>query len=433
MKFEVSRLRELVVVLLAVALHGSKARLVPSGGSQGAEECESIHLRFSPDHVLCKQNDGACQLIRTGLNNTDKDAILHLHNHFRSQVAIGNTSGLPPASDMLEMEWDEELARVAQAHANLCSPQPSCPSCIRIEKFPFVGRTGCVIRSNSEDNTRDWEGCIRDMHGEASRIPSASSNSPLKTTRGAESFSQLAWAKTWRVGCGYAMYPSQRQGSRFEKRFTCAYGPGGNMRGEDVYKVGQPCSDCPEGTCCGASCRRYGYTAPFEGLCKVTRDGPSPTIDEENLIWTCQFNRETQRGCRARSEPADGFVTKTFFSSGYAEAVLEAGQSAEMTFDQIIRPGRGSLCVVAEYSKGPNVAGQPDRGLFNLVVTPVERPERQRTINFSGGSSAVLRMRVTLMYDVPLQIGFSFVVPGGSPSQYVNIRSVAVYDRACSE
>lgn len=192
MKFEVSRLRELVVVLLAVALHGSKARLVPSGGSQGTEECESIHLRFSPDHVLCKQNDGACQLIRTGLNNTDKDAILHLHNHFRSQVAIGNTSGLPPASDMLEMEWDEELARVAQAHANLCSPQPSCPSCIRIEKFPFVGRTGCVIRSNSEDNTRDWEGCIRDMHGEASRIPSASSNSPLKTTRGAESFSQVS-------------------------------------------------------------------------------------------------------------------------------------------------------------------------------------------------------------------------------------------------
>ncbi|KAH9367438.1 hypothetical protein HPB48_012214 [Haemaphysalis longicornis] len=335
-----------------------KPVLVPSRGSQGTEECESIHLRFSPDHVLCKQNDGACQLIRTGINNTDKDAILHLHNHFRSQVAIGNTSGLPPASDMLEMEWDEELARVAQAHANLCSPQPSCPSCIRIEKFPFVGRTGCVIRSNSEDNTRDWEGCIRDMHGEASRIPSASSNSPLKTTRGAESFSQLAWAKTWRVGCGYAMYPSQRQGSRFEKRFTCAYGPGGNMRGEDVYKVGQPCSDCPEGTCCGASCRRYGYTAPFEGLC-----------------------------------------------TGYAEAVLEAGQSAEMTFDQIIRPGRGSLCVVAEYSKGPNVAGQPDRGLFNLVVTPVERPERQRTINFSGGSSAVLRMRVTLMYDVPLQVG----------------------------
>lgn len=433
MKFEVSRLRELVVVLLVVALHASQARLVPSRGSDGTEGCESIYMRFSPDHVMCKQNDGDCQLTATGLDNSEKDAIVALHNQFRSQIAIGNTSGLPTASNMLEMEWDEDLARVAQAHANLCSPQPGCSACIRIEKFPFVGRTGCVVRTNSEDNNRHWEGCIRDMYEEARILSPASPNSPVRTTRGAESLAQLAWAKTWRVGCGFSMYPSQRTGSRFEKRFTCAYGPGGNMRGQDVYKVGQPCSDCPEGTCCGPSCRRYGFTAPFDGLCKITRDGPSPTIDEENLVWTCQFNRDTQRACRARTEPADGFVTKTFFSSGYAEAVLEAGQSAEMTFDQIIRPGRGSLCVMVEYSKGPNVAGQPDRGLFNLVVTPVERPERQRTINFSGGSSAVLRMRVTLMYDVPLQIGFSFVVPGGSPSQYLNIRNVAVYDKACAE
>ena len=37
----------------------------------------------------------------------------------RSRVAAGITRQ-PGASDMLELEWDEELARLAQAHADQC-------------------------------------------------------------------------------------------------------------------------------------------------------------------------------------------------------------------------------------------------------------------------------------------------------------------------
>ncbi|KAL3181987.1 hypothetical protein MRX96_035451 [Rhipicephalus microplus] len=101
-----------------------------------------------------------------------------------------------------------------------------------------------------------------------------------------------------------------------------------------------------------------------------------------------------------------------------------------MTIERTIQPpSNGQICVEIEYSKGPNVAGTPDRGLFNLIVTPVDRPERQRTINLSGGAANIVRMRLTLHYN----IGFLFVVPGGSPAQYVNIHKVAVYEKACSE
>ena len=47
------------------------------------------------------------------LNNSLTDGRL------RSQVAAGETRQ-PGGSNMMELQWDEELARVAQAHADQC-------------------------------------------------------------------------------------------------------------------------------------------------------------------------------------------------------------------------------------------------------------------------------------------------------------------------
>lgn len=433
MKFALGVARQVVVVFLAVAFADARARLGPGNESTDTGECERIYLRFSADHVLCKQQAGVCDLIATGVNNTERDSIVAIHNRYRSKIAIGNATGLPTAADMLEVEWDDELAAVAQAHANLCGIHSFCGPCAKIEKFPYVTAMSLWRPTNSEDTNRDWERYFQYMYEDVRNVSRESPESPVRLMPGAEEFARLAWAKTWRVGCGFSKYLSQRPGRRFEKRYTCAYGPGGDEWNEDVYKVGPPCSACPEGTCCGSSCRRYGFTASYEGLCKVTRDGPSSSIDQEDLLWTCQFNMDTQRGCRVQSEPADAFVTKTFFSTGFAEAVLQAGQSAEITFEQVIRPSKGALCAVVEFSKGPDVSGKPDRGLFNLVVTPLETPEQQKTINLPGSSVSLLRTRVNLTFDEPVQVGFLFVVPRRSSSQYLNIRSVTVYDKACSE
>ena len=49
----------------------------------------------------------------------------------RAQVATGATFQ-PPASNMMELEWDEELAAIAQRHADQCQvrytgTQIECP------------------------------------------------------------------------------------------------------------------------------------------------------------------------------------------------------------------------------------------------------------------------------------------------------------------
>ena len=52
----------------------------------------------------------------------------------RARVASGLTSQ-PPAADMRELEWDEELARAAQAHAEQCKFRHDCPDCRRVKRF----------------------------------------------------------------------------------------------------------------------------------------------------------------------------------------------------------------------------------------------------------------------------------------------------------
>jgi len=55
----------------------------------------------------------------------EKFQLVDVHNKFRAKVAQGKESRgspgpQPPASDMMEMTWDEELAAIAQRWADQC-------------------------------------------------------------------------------------------------------------------------------------------------------------------------------------------------------------------------------------------------------------------------------------------------------------------------
>ena len=63
------------------------------------------------------------------------ETALDEHNRLRSQVAVGSGRGKPPAGDMMELQWDSELARVAQARADSCVFQHECSDCRRVERF----------------------------------------------------------------------------------------------------------------------------------------------------------------------------------------------------------------------------------------------------------------------------------------------------------
>lgn len=58
---------------------------------------------------------------------------MDIHNYYRNLIASGNESnlGFPSAANMLTLEWDDELAYVAQKHANQCRFEHDCYDCRR--------------------------------------------------------------------------------------------------------------------------------------------------------------------------------------------------------------------------------------------------------------------------------------------------------------
>ena len=86
--------------------------------------------------------------------------MLDEHNRLRSLVAVGGTSQ-PRAADMRELEWDEELARVAQARADSCIFAHDCSDCRRVARFKvgqnlFRARDNKVLPGEWRYITRSW-------------------------------------------------------------------------------------------------------------------------------------------------------------------------------------------------------------------------------------------------------------------------------------
>ncbi|KAF2358669.1 CAP domain [Trinorchestia longiramus] len=62
---------------------------------------------------------------------------------------------------------------------------------------------------------------------------------PFKFSKPTGHYTQLVWADTYLVGCGYTYY-HDAAGNGYTKLYVCNYGPGGNVVGASMYKVGYP-------------------------------------------------------------------------------------------------------------------------------------------------------------------------------------------------
>merc|ERR1711962_659107 len=76
---------------------------------------------------------------------------------------------------------------------------------------------------------------------------SAENISPYIFTGGTGHYTQVVWAETTQVGCGWSYF---RDAGYVKNLLICNYAKGGNYPGADMYKPGSPCSNCPPGTTC---------------------------------------------------------------------------------------------------------------------------------------------------------------------------------------
>ena len=75
----------------------------------------------------------------------------------RLRVADGSTSQ-PPASNMMELQWDNELAWVAQGLADTCKFGHDCNDCRGVSRFRVGQNLYQSYKTRSEP--RDWKAAM---------------------------------------------------------------------------------------------------------------------------------------------------------------------------------------------------------------------------------------------------------------------------------
>lgn len=187
----------------------------------------------------------------------EKAEVLKAHNDLRSQVAQGRLPGFPAARNMYRMKWDDDLAQVAQAFTNLCDDRHDKEAQRKTSKFPKVGQNIAWNYEPTQTQVVDSAGRVKDWFSEYKDF-SAAYVDPFHVNPGpvVTHFTQVAWADTRYIGCGYTHYKLRNDDNPslpYKKLFVCNYAPGGNVIGRSMYKVGSVCSVCPAGTVCDAA------------------------------------------------------------------------------------------------------------------------------------------------------------------------------------
>ncbi|XP_037087804.1 venom allergen 5-like [Pollicipes pollicipes] len=198
-------------------------------------------------HTMCKyprSNPGSScdRVLERGVSRADRALILREHNRIRQAVKAGRyaSKNLPAAKAMPDLRWDSELARVAQRWADQCLYGHD--KCRSVPRF-YVGQNFAFTSGAA----RDWNGrAIRQwFHSELpffrqSDLVFRRGTDPA-TGRAIGHLTQVIWARTTKIGCGYMAWGNDKWAAR---TYFCNYGPGGNIRHHKIYQRGQSPGTC---------------------------------------------------------------------------------------------------------------------------------------------------------------------------------------------
>lgn len=177
--------------------------------------------------------------------------LIHIHNKWRSQIAMGAVHGLPSASNMNVLSYSYELEFIAQCWSNACLR--TLQACTSTSSYERHGETNVYLENSEQDLAKItfFADLAFQSWMEEARLMKAEYIKSYVYKKEYGNFSQVAWANSKIFGCGSTMF---KKGIWF----LCLYGPRGNIVGEPIYNTGKPCSACDP----GIKCNQY-----HEGLC----------------------------------------------------------------------------------------------------------------------------------------------------------------------
>lgn len=254
---------------------------------------------------------------------------------------------------------------------------------------------------------------------------------------GKSTISQLLWAKTWRIGCGY-LYFRHPNGRKYTN-LICNYGPRGNVEGEEIYKGGDICSACPANSCCGDGCKKYGIKAKYYGLCKVIDEnlppeGRVPHKKTGKEIFYCGFNGEPD--CSYTVDGVDRWISNVTTGGTWISTYLGMGGYTTLKFGEPIKSKSGKMCLTVVTRSGPMVADQAYN--YQLEGELSREGRYQSYIGFPSPDEKVKHFLHKDYFqpsefpkDKDVKLSLKFSVPYQAAKQYIEIKKIVVEEKDC--
>ncbi|XP_037567822.1 scoloptoxin SSD43-like [Dermacentor silvarum] len=199
----------------------------------GAEDDGPSVLR-SMLAAFAKQAGQDCDPTPKGKNLADEDKaeLVRKHNEYRARVAGGGLVNFPKPTNMMKLDWNNELAANAQATADKCDTTVqgkgtmldtgSFTGVKQIQDFAVVPATPPKPTPLKGANfIQKW------FDGNVKFKPADLDKYPDQTDAEAERFAQLIWAETRSIGCGYQQFKLKSAPNDPAKEIlVCNYHPG---------------------------------------------------------------------------------------------------------------------------------------------------------------------------------------------------------------
>ncbi|XP_078361466.1 uncharacterized protein LOC144645798 [Oculina patagonica] len=209
------------------------------------------------------------------LTAEEKEKFLDEHNKFRGMVK-------PTAADMEYLEWDDNLANMAQMWVNNCrwghgflkwGGYPNPPVTMKGQLGQNLAMEVAISLPNPVDRVERW-------YNETNYYTFSKYTSPMSsavcTKKPCGHYTQLMWAKTKYVGCAVnvcsKLVPTGSYYGRMDGKYVaCNYAPAGNVRDQYPYKTGTPCTKCASGKgfCYNNLCKDGSKTTTTPALVTV--------------------------------------------------------------------------------------------------------------------------------------------------------------------
>jgi len=225
-------------------------------GSMTVRSCNMCYEK--PENSYCKYEAGVlgpkCANTWTvSVPESEKKILVDKHNELRSLVAKGTALPGIEATNMMRLEWDDDIAEGAQLWANQCTfghdkDRSTCGG--------FVGQNSAKNSGGDEMNAFRMEEVTQRWYNEIEFFKAAPKELQKSwiqkfvwmgpgSIQGTGHFSQIVWAKTAKVGCAAIAFDNGNTQWPRDLVHICNYYPAANFGGQPVFLTD---GDCPAGT-----------------------------------------------------------------------------------------------------------------------------------------------------------------------------------------